>query len=83
MFEKLIDNIRYDFLLILSIIILNSCKNEDYKYKIVGKVNTKDGKKDAVWYVDTIFFNSDTIFYVNSDSSKVEIAPPYMVYEIK
>lgn len=63
-------------------ILIIGCKRLEYKYHIVGKVNTETGLRDAQWYTDTICFDNDTIFYKNSDSSIVKIYPPYEVYEI-
>jgi hypothetical protein len=56
---------------------------DDYKYRIMGKVNTENGWKDAVWYTDTFSFDYDTIYYVNSDSSVVRIQPPYEIEKLK
>jgi hypothetical protein len=53
--------------------------SKTYKYEIFGKVDTKKGKKDAVWYSDTISFDADTVFYVNSDNSVVKIYPPFII----
>lgn len=57
--------------------------SQDYNYRIFGKVVTKDGVKDAEWYVDTIQYDADTLFYTNSDSSVVKIYPPYIVKQLK
>lgn len=62
-----------------------SCSsNAEYKYKIVGKVMTKaDTLHDAVAYTDTIHgYNEDSIWYYNSNGSKLTILSPYKVYNI-
>ena len=60
-----------------------SCNDIEYKYKVVGKVNTEKGINNAIWYSDTIYFNVDTAYYINSDSSIVKIYPPYKIIKIK
>ena len=60
-------------------ITLFSCVNDNFKYRVVGKVKTTDGLKDAVWYTDTLGFDYDTIYYENSDGSVVRISPPYEI----
>ena len=64
------------------ILFLISCGSPEYKYHVVGNVNTKNGVCNAEWYSDTIYFEGDTIFYRNSDSSEVRIYPPYDIYQI-
>ena len=61
------------------ILLLASCTNKEYKYRIEGVVETKDGGHPAVWYTDTISFDGDTAYYFNSDSSEVRISPPYVI----
>ena len=61
------------------ILLLASCTNKEYKYRIEGVVETKDGGHPAVWYTDTISFDGDTAYYFNSDSSEVRISPPYII----
>jgi hypothetical protein len=61
----------------------SECARDDYKYRIIGKVNTENGLKDAVWYTDTFSFDYDTIYYVNSDSSVVRIQQPYEIEKLK
>jgi hypothetical protein len=40
-------------------------------------------KKDAIAYTDTIHgYNEDSIWYYNSNGSKVTILAPYVVYEL-
>jgi hypothetical protein len=42
-----------------------------------------DTLRDAVWYTDTISFNGDTAYYINSNNSVVEILSPYEIYQIE
>ena len=59
--------------------LITSCIPDNYKYRIVGKVKTKDGLKNAVWHSDTLAFDYDTVYYKNSDGSVVRISPPYEI----
>jgi hypothetical protein len=61
------------------LLILIGCNKHEYKYEIRGKVKNEKGKKNAVWYSDTISFDTDTVFYVNSDKSVVRIYPPFII----
>jgi hypothetical protein len=64
---------------LLLVLLLASCTNKQYKYRIEGVVETKGGGHPAVWYTDTISFDGDTAYYFNSDSSEVRISPPYVI----
>jgi hypothetical protein len=64
------------------LLFLTACGN-DYKYHVYGSVNTSKGVKPAEWYADTLYYDADTIFYTNTDSSIVKIYPPYIVTKIK
>jgi hypothetical protein len=64
------------------LLFLMSC-GSDYKYHVYGNVNTNKGVKDAEWYADTLYYDADTIFYINSDGSIVRIYPPYFVEQLK
>jgi len=52
---------------------------KDYKYEIHGIVKTIHGDKKAIWLTDTLSMNGDTIYYFNTDGTKVEILPPYKI----
>ncbi len=73
-------------LLILTIV---SCDRKEYKYKIEGQVKYRtksgiDSLHSAIAYTDTIHgYNEDSIWYYNSDGSKLTILNPYIVSEIK
>jgi hypothetical protein len=77
---------------------LFSCKGKDYKYKIEGNVmatnpkpytylqseDTTKSLRPAIAYTDTIYGqNKDSIWYYNSDGSKLTLLSPYKVYKIK
>lgn len=64
-------------------LILNFCKERDYKYQVSGWVNTKAGLKYAIWNTDSISFDSDTLFYKNINGSVVRIYPPYNIKQNK
>jgi hypothetical protein len=70
-------------LALLFILVLTSCSEKKYKYEITKEIFYGDSLYDAIWYVDTFEFDGDTIFYFNSDSSKVIIHPPYNIKETK
>lgn len=74
-----------------------SCKGKEYKYKIEGmvptrierqvsldEVNITEELRPAIAYTDTIHGqNEDSIWYYNSDGSKLTLMKPYRVYIIK
>lgn len=85
-------------MLVLSILFL-SCKNKDikYKYKIEGQVpamierqvdwnevNVTQELRPAIAYTDTIYgMNKDSIWYYNTDGSKLTIFKPYTISLLK
>ncbi len=90
---KLLLKITFLFLLILS-----SCSGKKFKYKIEGSVMARKHKsyiyvpnedttrylQPAIAYTDTIHgYNEDSIWYYNTDGSKVTILSPYKIYIIK
>jgi hypothetical protein len=85
-------------ILFLSLVLLSCNSKIDYKYKIVGNVMAKDPKpysfvpnedttkhlRPAVAYTDTIYGqNEDSIWYYNTDGSKLTLLAPYKVYKTK
>jgi hypothetical protein len=72
-------------LTLLTIIMISSCITKEYKYEIHGKVYIPTAgvhpMHDAIWYTDTISFDGDTLYYFNSDGSKVTIRPPYVLID--
>ena len=73
--------------LILVVIGFTSCDSK-YKYKINGLVrvqrNGKDSLMPAIAYTDTIHGkNQDSIWYYNSDGSKLTLESPYTITKIK
>ena len=72
-------------LVFLIILITFSCNRNKYRYKIYGKIYVPTAGlhpiHDAIWYTDTIGFDGDTLYYFNSDGSKVTIRPPYTLID--
>ena len=73
--------------ILLLTVILFSCNGNKFKYKIEGNVMAKRHKsylQPAVAYTDTIHgFNKDSIWYYNSDGSKLTLLAPYKIYKVK
>ena len=85
-------------MLVLSFLFL-SCKNKGikYKYKIEGQVpvmiekqvdwnevNVTQELRPAIAYTDTIYgMNKDSIWYYNTDGSKLTLFKPYRVSSLK
>ena len=73
------------FKITLLLLIITSCGKKDYRYEIRGKIYVPTSgvnpMHDAIWYTDTISFDGDTIYYFNSDGSKVRIKPPYILID--
>lgn len=84
-------------LVILSLFILSCNKPDPYKYKIVGNIKVKIKQGDyfqgytvketinpIIAFTDTIHgFTKDSIWYFNSNGTKVNILPPYFIEKIK
>ena len=84
---------------VLSLFIMISCrdKKNEYPYRIEGNVKSIQRTGDtfngyridtvirpAIAYTDTIYGqNEDSIWYYNSDGSKLTILAPYKVYKSK
>lgn len=74
-----------------------SCKGRDWKYEIRGKrpmlierhvdwqeTNLTEELVDVIAYTDTIHgYNEDSIWYYNSDGSKMTIYAPYILKHLK
>ena len=65
------------------ILVLTSCSEKKYKYEVNKEIFYGDSLYGAIWYLDSFELDGDTLFYFNSDSSKVVIHPPYVIKEIK
>jgi hypothetical protein len=77
--------------------ILFSCKGRDYKYKIYGKkvmvmerqvdwqeTNVNEELVDVIAYTDIIHGQTkDSVWYYNSNGSKMTILSPYKIYKTK
>ena len=79
-------------------LVLFSCNRTSFKYKIEGNVmaishehytfvpnyDTLETLRPAIAYTDTIHgYNDDSIWYYNSNGSKVTLLAPYKIYKIK
>jgi hypothetical protein len=79
-------------------LVLFSCNEPTFKYKIVGNVmavshnhysfvpnyDTLETMRPAIAYTDTIYGqDKDSIWYYNSNGSKVTLLAPYKIYKIK
>jgi hypothetical protein len=77
---------------------LFSCNRPSFKYKIEGNVmavshehysfvpnyDTVETLRPVIAYTDTIYGqNKDSIWYYNSNGSKVTLLSPYKIYTIK
>ena len=72
-------------LVFLTILITVSCTRNKYRYEVRGRVyvptSGPNPMHDAIWYTDTLEFDGDTLYYFNSDGSKVTIRPPYTLID--
>lgn len=83
---------------LLLTIVLFSCSGKKFKYRIEGNVMAKKQKsytyvpnedtceylQPAIAYTDTIHgYNEDSIWYYNSDGSKLTLLSPYKIYKIE
>ena len=83
----------YGAVLTASVLSCGSKPKDEYKYKIVGdvevlverqvdwdEVNITGERKKAIAYTDTIHgFNEDSIWYWNTNGSKVTLLKPYRI----
>jgi len=69
--------------ILTSILLLTSCDNKEkvWKYEIHGFVQTEKGPHEAIWLTDTIDFDGESLFYHNSDGTKVTINPPFILHD--
>lgn len=73
------------FKIIFLLIVFLSCDKKQYRYEIHGKIYVPtsglSGLHDAVWFADSIDYSGDTLFYMNSDGTRVNIRPPYKIID--
>ncbi len=69
--------------IIILLCTLISCNIPDYQYKVTGQVQVKGDTYPAIWYTHKLSYKGDTAYYVNSDSSIVNILPPYEVNQLE
>lgn len=69
----------------LLLILFFSCNKKEYRYEIHGKVYVPTSglnpMHDAVWFADSIDYSGDTLFYINSNGTRVNIRPPYKIID--
>ena len=67
------------------LVVLASCNQKpEWRYRITGFINTKSGKHEAIAYTDTIHgANRDSIWYYNTDGTKLTIVEPYEIEKLK
>jgi hypothetical protein len=75
MFFKIYFEIKFNMriLIILSILFSSCADDKNYKWRIENP-DYLDYKKPAIFLCDTFFQNGDTVYYTNTDSSKVIIS---------
>lgn len=87
---------KFITLLLLSFLLF-SCDVKEYKYKIEGQVpvlierqvdwnevNVTQELRPAIAYTDTIYGqNEDSIWYYNTNGSKLTLLKPYTIYKLK
>jgi hypothetical protein len=87
---------KFITLLLLSFLLF-SCDVKEHKYKIEGQVpvlierqvdwnevNVTQELRPAIAYTDTIYGqNEDSIWYYNTDGSKLTLLKPYTIYKLK
>ena len=77
---KTMKTILLSLLISLSLLSCNN-KQKEWRYEIHGFVQTKKGPHEAIWYTDTIDFDGESLFYHNSDGTKVTINPPFILHD--
>ena len=87
---------KFITLLLLSFLLF-SCDVKEYKYKIEGQVpvlierqvdwnevNVTQELRPAIAYTDTIYGqNEDSIWYYNTNGSKLTLLKPYTIHKLK
>jgi hypothetical protein len=60
-----------------------SCNQNKYKYRVVGQVRVYNlgvcETHKAVWYVNKLSLDVDTLFYLNSNGRQTRIYPPFKI----
>lgn len=81
--SKIIFGYVFVLVLLMTLIILlfyNTKPEPEYKFKIDGVVNTTDGPKMGTAFTDTIYgSNEDSIWYCNTNGSKIVLYKPYFI----
>jgi hypothetical protein len=65
--------------LLLISLVLVSCTAKEYKYRVVGSVVKNKKKYKAVWLTNDLKFDYESVYYYNSNKTKVIIYPPFTI----
>jgi hypothetical protein len=65
--------------LLLISLVLVSCTEKEYKYRVVGSVVKNNKKYNAVWFTNDLKFDNESVYYYNSNKTKVIIYPPFTI----
>jgi hypothetical protein len=65
--------------LLLISLVLVSCTAKEYKYRVVGSVVKNNKKYNAVWFTNDLKFDNESVYYYNSNKTKVIIYPPFTI----
>jgi hypothetical protein len=65
--------------LLLISLVLVSCTAKEYKYRVVGSVVKNNKKYNAVWFTNDLKFDIESVYYYNSNKTKVIIYPPFTI----
>jgi hypothetical protein len=65
--------------LLLISLVLVSCTVKEYKYRVVGSVVKNNKKYNAVWFTNDLKFDNESVYYYNSNKTKVIIYPPFTI----
>ena len=65
--------------LLLISLVLVSCTAKEYKYRVVGSVVKNNKKYNAVWFTNDLKFDNESVYYYNSNKTKVIIYQPFTI----
>ena len=58
---------------ILTLLIFFSCQQKEFKYQIYNP-SYLDSGRSAYFFTDTFYLSQDTLFWINSDSTKTIVS---------
>lgn len=71
------------FKILMVTLLLVSCQNKSYKYKISGYIMVNGKLHETIWYVDTFNLKNDSIYYTNSDGTQIKIGSPFIIKHLQ